>query len=152
MDIDHFKDYNDTFGHEIGDVVLRRLGSLLKSIIRAEDIACRYGGEEFVLIMPDASLEVTRKRAEKICEEVKGLNIKSGNQSLKSVTLSLGVSAYPDQGPTGDALLHAADAALYRAKRAGRDRVEVAETFPGKPEAVEEPVKTPKASRKRKST
>ncbi len=149
MDIDHFKQYNDIHGHEAGDLVLRRLGALLRTNIRAEDIACRYGGEEFVLIMPDASLEVTRKRAEKLCEEVKHLEIVSHEHTLSSVTLSLGVAAYPDHGQTGEAVLKAADESLYRAKRAGRDRVEVAEAFSETAEIPPKPEKKPKNSLRR---
>jgi diguanylate cyclase (GGDEF)-like protein len=150
MDIDHFKQYNDIYGHEIGDIVLRKLGALLRSNTRVEDIACRYGGEEFVLIMPDASLEVTGKRAEKLCEDVKHLDIKSSDMHMSSVTLSLGVAAYPDQGSTADAILKAADAALYRAKRVGRGRVELAESLSGKAEIDNEPEKKPKGNHRQK--
>ena len=123
IDIDHFKHFNDMFGHEAGDVVLRELGAFFRSQIREADIACRYGGEEFALILPDASLEITRQRAEKIREEVKQLHVKHHGRLLGAVTLSLGVAELPSHGSNGDVLIRIADAALYRAKKAGRDRV-----------------------------
>ena len=133
IDIDHFKDFNDTFGHEAGDAVLRELGALLRSKIRIEDIACRYGGEEFTIILPDASLDVTRKRAEALCTAVRRLAVDHNGRPLGAITMSFGVAAFPDQGQTIEAILHAADEALYRAKKAGRDRVAVAEVVPEKP-------------------
>jgi diguanylate cyclase (GGDEF)-like protein len=123
LDIDHFKQFNDTFGHEAGDVVLREIGACLRAQIRAEDIACRYGGEEFTLIMPAASIEVARHRAEHILDQVKRLAVHHHGHALGQITASLGVAMYPEHGETGEAVLAAADAALYRAKHAGRDRV-----------------------------
>ena len=125
MDLDHFKDYNDTFGHSAGDELLSALGALLKSHIRGEDIACRYGGEEFLLILPGASMEIALERAEGLRQAVKEMH--QHYQGLKPASLSLGVAVYPDHGDTGGQLIQAADAALYRAKRAGRDRVMAAE-------------------------
>jgi len=130
LDLDHFKAFNDTHGHEAGDMLLRLLGDYLVTHVRAEDIACRYGGEEFVLILPEAALEDTRRRAEHLREAVKGLRVSHRGQGLKPFTLSLGVAAFPEHGETGEALLKAADDALYRAKREGRDRVMVAEYAP----------------------
>jgi diguanylate cyclase (GGDEF)-like protein len=130
MDIDHFKTYNDTHGHEAGDTVLRSLGSFLVSQIRYEDIPCRYGGEEFVIVLPDAPLEVARVRAESIREGVKTLPIRGVDQALPPVTLSLGVATIPGCEPNGMALLRAADAALYQAKDGGRDKVVVARPAP----------------------
>jgi diguanylate cyclase (GGDEF)-like protein len=127
LDVDHFKHYNDTFGHEAGDIVLREIGALLRVQVRAEDIACRYGGEEFTLIMPAASAEVSRERAEHLCKQVKRLAVQRRGVALGQITASLGVAAYPQHGATGEDVLAAADAALYQAKRAGRDRVVVAE-------------------------
>ncbi len=123
LDLDHFKRFNDTFGHVGGDALLRALGALLEHETRSADIACRYGGEEFTLILPEASLEVAAHRAEWLREAVKQLHVQHDGQSLGEVTLSLGVSAFPTHGLTGDSLLKAADGALYRAKREGRDRV-----------------------------
>jgi diguanylate cyclase (GGDEF)-like protein/PAS domain S-box-containing protein len=125
MDLDHFKQYNDTFGHSAGDELLSALGTLVKSQIRGEDIACRYGGEEFLLILPGASLEVALERAEILRQAVKEMHLHY--QGLKPTTLSLGVAVYPDHGDTGLEIIKAADAALYRAKQAGRDRVMAAE-------------------------
>ena len=125
MDLDHFKEYNDTFGHSGGDGLLSALGILLKSQIRGEDIACRYGGEEFLLILPGASLEVSLERAESLRQAVKEMH--EHHPGLKPTTLSLGVAVYPTHGDTGLEIIKAADAALYRAKEAGRDRVMAAE-------------------------
>ena len=126
LDIDHFKGINDTYGHAIGDALLREVGQLLKSHVRNEDIACRYGGEEFILIMPDASLEVAQQRAEYLRQAVKGLHVQEAGQSV-GITLSMGVAIYPQHGRAKESILHAADTALYRAKQEGRDRVVVAE-------------------------
>lgn len=123
LDVDHFKHFNDTFGHEAGDSVLRSLGTLLRTQFRGEDIVCRYGGEEFVVILPEASLELTQQRAEQLREAVKKDLVQFRGQSLGAVSLSIGVSSFPPNGITGEALVGAADAALYRAKEEGRDRV-----------------------------
>jgi diguanylate cyclase (GGDEF)-like protein/PAS domain S-box-containing protein len=125
LDIDHFKQFNDAFGHAAGDALLRELGSFLKARIRGGDIACRYGGEEFMLILPETSLDDTRQRAEQLREEFKHLNVQYNGQSTRSVTLSLGVAVFPEHGLSGEAVLRAADLALYQAKRGGRDRVVV---------------------------
>jgi diguanylate cyclase (GGDEF)-like protein/PAS domain S-box-containing protein len=126
MDLDHFKAVNDTFGHEAGDAALISLGDFLRSRVRGEDIACRYGGEEFVLILPDASLEDATQRAEMIRQAAKGLQMSHRGDSLGIVTLSIGVAVFPDHGSTGALLLRSVDEALYRAKQNGRDRVEIA--------------------------
>jgi diguanylate cyclase (GGDEF)-like protein/PAS domain S-box-containing protein len=126
IDVDHFKRFNDTFGHEAGDAVLRKLGQFLQSHIRGSDMACRYGGEELTLILPEASLEVTQKRAEQIREGVKHLNVRHHGQPLGAITLSLGVASFPEHGLSGEAVIQAADAALYRAKKLGRDTVRIA--------------------------
>lgn len=123
LDIDHFKHYNDTFGHEVGDDVLRELGSLLRKSIRGSDIACRYGGDEFVLILPEASLAVTLERVEHIREEVKHLDVGNANQPMETINISAGVAVFPDHGETSEIVLHAADIALYQAKKAGRNQV-----------------------------
>jgi diguanylate cyclase (GGDEF)-like protein/PAS domain S-box-containing protein len=126
LDVDHFKLFNDTFGHDAGDALLREFGNFLRAHVRGEDVACRYGGEEFTLILPEASLEVTRQRAEHLRGDIKHLHAQYHDQPLGAVALSLGVAVFPDHGSTGEAVLKAADAALYRAKREGRDRVVVA--------------------------
>jgi diguanylate cyclase (GGDEF)-like protein/PAS domain S-box-containing protein len=121
MDLDHFKAYNDTYGHNAGDELLSALGRMLKSQIRGEDIACCYGGEEFLLIMPGTSLEVALERAELLRQTVQTLHLQ--NPGLKPITLSLGIAVYPEHGDTSLEIIRAADAALYLAKQAGRDRV-----------------------------
>ena len=126
FDIDHFKEFNDTLGHCAGDAVLQELGVFLLEHFRGEDIACRFGGEEFVLILPDSSLDGTSKRAEGLCEAAKQLNIQLGGKLLNKFTLSLGVAAFPDHGNDAETLMRAVDQALYRAKKEGRDRVVVA--------------------------
>ena len=122
-DIDHFKKFNDTLGHEAGDALLIALSGFFQTHVRGYDIACRYGGEEFVMILPEASLENSRKRAESLRETAKRLEVRYLDKPLGMVTLSFGVAVYPDHGQTSEALLRAADAALYRAKAEGRDRV-----------------------------
>jgi len=126
LDVDDFKQFNDTYGHAAGDEILRELGSLLLRQVRGEDIACRYGGDEFILIMPDATREVTRERAELVCESARMIHSQFEGRALEAVTLSLGVAVFPDHGSTSTGILRAVDAALYRAKHEGRGRVVVA--------------------------
>ncbi|WP_026733863.1 PAS domain S-box protein [Fischerella sp. PCC 9605] len=128
IDVDHFKSFNDTFGHEAGDIVLRELGGFLKKQVRKADIACRYGGEEMLLILPETSLEVCQERAERIRQGVKHLDVQHQRQKLGNITLSLGVAMFPEHGMTGAAVIEAADAALYIAKKTGRDRVVMAQS------------------------
>jgi diguanylate cyclase (GGDEF)-like protein len=111
LDLDHFKRFNDTYGHDAGDALMRLVGSTLQRSIRAEDIACRYGGEEFTLILPEASLVDAAQRAESIREQIRNLNVQHRRQQLGGVTISAGVAIFPDHGPTGDAVIRAADAA-----------------------------------------
>ena len=125
-DIDHFKRFNDSYGHAAGDALLRSLGSFLKEHVRREDIACRYGGEEFVLIMPESSLENTRRRAEQIRKEIKQLRVWHHGSLINSVNVSMGVVVFSEHGNSVETLLESADKALYRAKKHGRDRIEVA--------------------------
>jgi diguanylate cyclase (GGDEF)-like protein len=125
LDLDHFKEYNDAYGHHAGDELLLSLGELFQHQIRLEDVACRYGGEEFLLIMPEAPLEVTLNRAKSLNHSVK--NLHTQNPSLKPITISAGVAIFPDHGNTGKELMRAADAALYRAKAEGRDQVILAD-------------------------
>ena len=122
IDIDHFKKVNDTLGHDAGDAVLQQLAEFLQTNIRGADIACRYGGEEFLLILPDAPLEATRDRAEHLRVATQKIELRFEDRELPAPTLSLGVAVFPDHGTTRQALVRAADAALYRAKNSGRNR------------------------------
>jgi diguanylate cyclase (GGDEF)-like protein len=126
LDIDHFKDFNDLFGHDGGDALLRELGAFLNTHTRGGDIVARYGGEEFVAVLPGATLEETRFRAEEIRQGVKELQVFHLGKPLSKCTLSFGVAAFPEYGSTSDEILKSADIALYRAKSEGRDRVVVA--------------------------
>jgi diguanylate cyclase (GGDEF)-like protein/PAS domain S-box-containing protein len=122
VDVDHFKRLNDTYGHPAGDEVLRTLGRLLQHHARSSDIPCRYGGEEFVVVLPDMPLEAARKRAELVRQDFADVRIAFGGAELVA-TLSIGVSGYPGHGNTADELIRAADLALYEAKQSGRNRV-----------------------------
>ncbi len=122
MDIDNFKQVNDSYGHKAGDQMLKALGKLLMANIRSEDIPCRYGGEEFVIVMPGASLQAARDRAESIRNKFDALYVHYGNQILHA-TMSLGVAAFPQHGLNSEATLIRADRALYHAKQKGRNCV-----------------------------
>lgn len=128
LDIDYFKNFNDTFGHDIGDTILAELGKFLQKNIRGSDIACRYGGEEFMIILPDASLEMTLQRAEFLRKTVKELQSWHNLRPMKTITLSFGIAVFPEHGQTIEKLLKASDTALYQAKKEGRNRVCTAES------------------------
>ncbi|HXC37372.1 MAG TPA: sensor domain-containing diguanylate cyclase [Burkholderiales bacterium] len=123
IDIDHFKLFNDNFGHDAGDAVLRLLGIFLQKNVRGSDIACRYGGEEFILILSPSTAEGARARAEKIRVEAGLLKVNHAGQELEPISLSVGVAMYPDDEADGAALVKAADVALFQAKKSGRNRV-----------------------------
>jgi diguanylate cyclase (GGDEF)-like protein/PAS domain S-box-containing protein len=126
-DVDHFKKFNDLHGHAAGDLVLADLAKFLRWKVRAGDIVCRYGGEEFAIIMLESTIDDGHTRAEVLKEGVKELHVSYAGQELGPVTLSMGVSVYPIHGTSPQDLLRAADGALYKAKQAGRDRVMVAD-------------------------
>jgi len=126
VDIDHFKQFNDQFGHEAGDIVLQTLSNFLNEHIRKGDIACRYGGEEFTLILPGAPMEVMQKRAELIKDKIKSIIIQYHEEKLAPITLSIGVALFPYHGKQFEEVLRAADMALYKAKNQGRDQVVMA--------------------------
>jgi diguanylate cyclase (GGDEF)-like protein/PAS domain S-box-containing protein len=125
-DVDHFKRINDTFGHEAGDAVLKAVADLIRSRVRFEDVCCRYGGEEFFVILPEAAPTVALGRAEAIREQLKATSFHHHGRAIGPVTLSFGIAAFPVHGDDKDLLLRLADAALYRAKAEGRDRALVA--------------------------
>jgi diguanylate cyclase (GGDEF)-like protein len=127
LDLDHFKRYNDNFGHAAGDKALAAVGAVLLCSVRAEDIACRYGGEEFALILPECSVLQATVRAEQIRNRLKDQRPESGGQSAETLTVSIGVAAFDETTDRFDLLLKFADDALYQAKREGRDRVVVAQ-------------------------
>ena len=130
IDVDNFKTFNDTFGHDAGDAVLRDLGGILQRHVRGGDIACRYGGEEFTIVLPEATIEIGRQRAEMLREAVRELRLMHDGKSLGAVTLSLGVACFPDHGRRREHLLQCADAALYEAKNGGRNRVVIGSVKP----------------------
>ena len=126
LDVDHFKRFNDTWGHAAGDAILRELGALLLGHFRGEDVACRYGGDEFVIVLLDASPEKTRERANRLCEHTRRLKTHFKGQTFEMITFSVGVAAFSENGTTSEELLKAADTALYLAKHEGRGPVVVA--------------------------
>jgi diguanylate cyclase (GGDEF)-like protein/PAS domain S-box-containing protein len=127
LDLDHFKNFNDTYGHDAGDTVLREASNFLTGCVRTEDIVCRFGGEEFLIILPVADLRATQVRAERIRSQLREKTFLHQATSIGRVTVSVGAAVLPDHGTTPTELFAAADAALYRAKREGRDRVVMAE-------------------------
>ncbi|MGO8793956.1 MAG: diguanylate cyclase [Candidatus Sulfotelmatobacter sp.] len=123
IDLDHFKTFNDTYGHDAGDAVLRETAACLLKGVRAEDFVCRFGGEEFIVILPTAKMQVSRARAERLRTRIRELQIAYQGKPLGMVTISAGVAAFPAHGTSPKQLMAAADAALYEAKRQGRDQV-----------------------------
>ncbi len=116
LDIDHFKQINDAFGHAAGDLLLRELGRILRENLRMSDIVCRYGGDEFVLILPDSSQDDTRNRVQQVMERAKELRIWYSDQLLDSLTVSAGIAVASDHNFIGSEILRAADEALYTTK------------------------------------
>ncbi len=125
IDLDHFKSVNDRFGHDAGDRVLTGVARLLQAHVRAGDMACRLGGEEFALVLPDATLEAAQHRASALRAAIRALELRHRGRPLGSVTASFGIAVFPVHAGDPGALLLAADRALYKAKAAGRDRVTV---------------------------
>lgn len=124
LDVDHFKRLNDSYGHQAGDKVLRELAALLLGDVRAEDVPCRYGGEEFLVLLPRMPLEVALERAEGWRRIFQSTRVPFGEFQLEA-TLSCGLSAYPEHARTPEDLIRCCDEALYRAKQRGRNRCEV---------------------------
>jgi diguanylate cyclase (GGDEF)-like protein len=124
MDVDDFKTINDTFGHEAGDLMLQAIAQRLRLQTRRSDVVCRHGGEEFLAVLPGASVEITRQRAEQMRQALQALRVPHGDDELRT-TLSFGVAAFPRHGQTAEDVLRSADQALYLAKAQGRNRVVV---------------------------
>jgi diguanylate cyclase (GGDEF)-like protein len=127
IDIDHFKQFNDTFGHAAGDVVLREVAECMRVGVRGEDIVCRFGGEEFVVIMPEIATRGALDRAELLRRMVGDLSLRFHGQPLRQITISIGVAMFPDNSDNPDELLRSADHAMYAAKHKGRNRVVAAD-------------------------
>lgn len=136
LDIDHFKAINDSYGHLAGDEVLRNISMVLRGHVRPHDLACRYGGEEFCLVLPRTSLAVAVERADKIRRAIKYLRLNYEGEAIRPITLSLGVACAPEHGARVETLIQQADKALYRAKSQGRDRVISANENPPLPLAI----------------
>ena len=123
LDLDLYKNFNDTFGHQAGDMLLQEVAGVLKSRVRAGDLVCRFGGEEFALILSEVDAQGAGRCVDAIRQEIKHLPLQHRGQALRSVTISAGIAIFPDHGGNPEDLIRAADAALYQAKRAGRDRM-----------------------------
>lgn len=130
FDIDYFKRFNDTWGHEAGDLILKSVADVIRQNVRGSDIACRYGGEEFIVILSEATRTVAIQRAETIRRDIERMELLFGEKPLDRVTASFGVALYPTHADNAEALVRAADDALYQAKESGRNRVQVFETAP----------------------
>ncbi|WP_348269947.1 GGDEF domain-containing protein [Edaphobacter paludis] len=126
LDVDHFKAFNDAFGHEAGDAVLREVADCFRQSVRSEDVVCRYGGEEFIIILPETDEETAIQRAEVIRQAIGKLRVQFKGQTLRQISLSIGIAMYPSPARDSTAPVRLADRALYEAKHAGRDRVHVA--------------------------
>ena len=125
LDLDNFKHFNDTFGHQAGDLLMKEVASLFKSRLRAGDLACRYGGEEFSLVLCEADVEGTLTCVRNICDAVRLLSVEYRGQTLGRITISAGIASYPAHKDNLEDLIHAADKALYMAKNRGRDCIVV---------------------------
>jgi len=123
LDIDHFKRFNDVYGHAAGDLVLSQVGAFILSVIRQYDIACRYGGEELIVVMPDANIANAVLCAERIRTGIGNMHLKHESRQLDSISISIGVACFPEHGSDAESLIRVADKALYQAKESGRDCV-----------------------------
>ena len=135
IDVDHFKRFNDTYGHDTGDQALRIVGGLFASQFRGSDIACRFGGEEFCIVLPGAGRNEAVARAEQLCARVRELSVMHHGNVVGTLTISVGIAVSPEHGDSMEVLLEAADAALYQAKRGGRDRAVCPEPIAARPAA-----------------
>ena len=123
FDVDNFKQFNDSFGHEAGDLALQNLCDRLKSHVRNEDVACRLGGDEFVLVLPDTSAQLAAQRVDELRNAVAHMDVQYQGRLLEPVALSFGIATFPENGRTLKDLLRASDNALFRAKELGPDGV-----------------------------
>jgi len=123
LDIDHFKRFNDSHGHDAGDALLAQFGALLARIVRSEDVACRYGGEEFTVLLPETDAALAMERAEQIRAAVHGMELVHRKQALGPISVSIGVASFPQSATTSPEFMRSADRALYAAKHGGRNRV-----------------------------
>jgi len=126
LDLDHFKRFNDTFGHDAGDKVLCSLAEALRGHYRADDVVCRFGGEEFAIILPESTAQEAAKRSEALRDAVKQLRVPYEGRILDGITLSMGIAAFPEHASNEEDLLRLADSALYQSKSKGRDRITIA--------------------------
>ncbi|WP_341212126.1 diguanylate cyclase [uncultured Limimaricola sp.] len=126
IDVDHFKRFNDTHGHDAGDMVLRAVGSVLEQVCDGDETACRMGGEEFMLLLPDLSMPAAALRAEALRSAIERISVRYGEKNLPRITISVGVAVYPEDGAMPQQLMKAADDALYDAKGRGRNQVAIA--------------------------
>jgi diguanylate cyclase (GGDEF)-like protein len=126
LDLDHFKNINDTYGHTTGDEALRSVAARLREQIRHPDTIGRYGGEEFLIVLPNSEIKAAEEQAERLCQTIRALQIEANDHSFK-VTISIGVAQYKIGQENWEGFLHRADEALYQAKDLGRDRWVIAE-------------------------
>lgn len=136
LDIDHFKSFNDEFGHDAGDSVLKSMADILRLHFRAEDVICRYGGEEFAIVLPEATLQDALARAEEVGKNTREFKLVHRGVLLRHISISVGIAVFPEHGQNGSELLAMADACLYRSKENGRDRVTI-------PEVVSDTITSP---------
>ena len=122
MDMDHFKSFNDSFGHDAGDYVLKSVAALFTKIMRKEDCVCRIGGEEIAVLLPQADREQSLIISDKVCQEVRRLHLTLNGQSLGKLSISIGIATYPEDADDADELIKQADNAMYSAKKNGRDQ------------------------------
>ena len=136
IDVDHFKKFNDTHGHDAGDMVLRAVGSVLEQACDGEEVACRMGGEEFMIILPETTQDNVMTRAEHVRQAVEAISVRYGEKTLPRITISAGVSFFPTHGTMPQDLMRSADDALYDAKAKGRNQIQVAQNAPSQNESL----------------